>query len=183
MLSLRLVRHIEDHAEEITDRIVRAIHAHAELKSYQRLAEAELRARIRHLCRHLGEWLQQDADLTVAHEFEDLGRRRWREGVPLAEVLLVMKLWKQQLLAHVREEIWGGSAIELHGGEELAFRLMSFFDQGAIELVRGYEAERFGKAAPPDALPARRSTHGAGRSWLSFGRKKKLDAAGVGPRT
>jgi hypothetical protein len=181
MLSLRLVRHIEDHAEEITDRIVRAIHAHAELKSYQRLAAPELRARIRHLCRHLGEWLQQDAHLAVAHEFEDLGRRRWREGVPLAEVLLVLKLWKEQLISHVREEIWGGNAIDLHGGEELAFRLMSFFDQGALELVRGYESERFGKAAPHDALPARAGTHALRAGWLSFA-KKKRNAAGATPR-
>jgi hypothetical protein len=183
MSSLRLVRHIEDHAEEITDRIVGAIHAHTELRSYQRLAEPELRAHIRQLCRRLGEWLQQGTDLTVAHEFEALGRRRWREGVPLAEVLLVTKLWKEHLLGPVREEICGGDANDPQGGEELAFGLMPFFDRGTLELVRGYEAERFGKAAPPDALPSRGSASGASRSWLSFGRKKRLDAAGAAPRS
>ncbi|MBK9387218.1 MAG: RsbRD N-terminal domain-containing protein [Planctomycetes bacterium] len=162
-----LVRHLDEHAEEIADRLFRAVRQHVELTSHRRLAETELRALCLRLVRQLGADGERTGELAWMHELEELGRRRWREGVPLAEVILVMELWQEHSLRVLCPELRGDHAGELRGGEGLAPRLERFFDAGALAVERGYAAERFGKIAPPDALPSRSTRTNALAPWIT----------------
>jgi hypothetical protein len=166
MSPRHLARHLEEHADEIADQLVRAVRQHAELASHRRLAEPELRALFLRLVQLLAEARERAPELAHSHELEALGRQRWREGIPLAEVLLVMKLGAEHSLAALQAgELEEDQPDELRDERSFARELEHLFEAGVRAVERGYAAERFGKIAPPDALPARRAS--ALAPWLT----------------
>src|SRR5438128_12619820 len=118
MLSTRLLHRIEDHADELATAVVLRLQANENLAGYHSLAEIELYDRIREVYKHLGEWLTEKTEEPVREQYEALGRRRLREGIPLHEVVLALQLTKDRIHAFARSEGFSDTAVELYGREE-----------------------------------------------------------------
>ena len=147
MLSSRLVRLVADHCDEITDRVVRRLQRDAKLLEFGKLPERELRERTCDILMNLGRWLiSQEEDL--GHRYEDLGRRRFEEGIPLHEVVYALQLIRESMIQYVRDQGLGMTPLELYAEEELEHGSGRIFDRIIYYFVRGYErAMRHGSAA------------------------------------
>jgi hypothetical protein len=88
----------------------------------------------------------------VQAEFEDWGRRRFGEGIPLSDVVYAIILIKQHLRRYIRDHGLVDAAfprvdgdyvlpMHLHSLQELNTRVGQFFDEALYHLARGHEAE------------------------------------------
>ena len=84
MLSTRLVRLIESHAEDLTRGLVGHLKAHPRTPSYHHYSDADLHTRAYNVYRNLGAWVTGKGEEEIRKAYEDLGRLRFAEGIPLS---------------------------------------------------------------------------------------------------
>jgi hypothetical protein len=139
MLSAKLVQLIEDHWEPLTRRILIIIRADPRLAHFRTLSESDLHDRVGQICKNLGRWLAAGDDEHLATVYESLARNRFREAVPIDEVVHATHLVKHRMLDFVRDQGITQTSVELYAQEELEHRVGLFFDAVVYHLVRGYE--------------------------------------------
>jgi hypothetical protein len=139
MLSVRLVRMIEDHAEELTQGALEDIRSNPRTPSYHRLSREEMHLRLYDVYSNLGRWLGERAEEVIEATYRALGRRRRAEGIPLSEVLYALILTKHHLAEYILSAGVVGSAVELYQEEELNIMIGHFFDKALYFTARGYE--------------------------------------------
>ncbi len=149
MLSPRLVKMIEDHAEELTASLVNDLQSNTRTPHYHSLTREELHHRTYDVYRNLGQWLSHETEATIESSYAHLAKRRFAEGIPLSEVVYALILTKEHLREYVRFSGLIDSAVELHSERELHRLIGQFFDRAIYYTVKGYEHEtvQHGKAA------------------------------------
>jgi hypothetical protein len=139
MLVARLVALIEDHAEELTARVVARLREDPRTFEYRRFDDEELATRARTVYAHLGRWLEETSESGVEKEYFALGAKRRREGVPLAQVVRALLLTRRNLWSFVESQ-GADSMLELRQQLDLELLVVRFFDRAIYHAVRGYEA-------------------------------------------
>lgn len=139
MLVGRLVRLIEEHADELTMRVVGKLREDPRTSAYREFGDAELGARARNVYAHLGRWLEQASEDAVEAEYHELGMRRRREGIPLSEVVMALLLTRRNLWSFVESQ-GADSILELRQQLDLELLVVRFFDRAIYHTVRGYES-------------------------------------------
>jgi hypothetical protein len=139
MLSGKLIRLIETHAEEIALRVVGAIRRNPDCLHLAAVPEEELWDRCREILKNLGHWLEYANEEVLDREYEALGKLRHRESVPLYECLHGLYLMKDGMNDFVHEQGVDRDCVALYAEEELERRVGRFFDLLAIHMARGYE--------------------------------------------
>ena len=142
MLAARLIRLVETHAEELVQVVLRDLRTNPRTASFTRVPEPDLRHRLRDLYTHLGDWIGDKTETRVERQYMELGRRRYHEGVPLAELIYAMVLFKDHLRQFIRSHGLVESVVELYSEEQLYQLTWSFFDRAVYFTVKGYEDER-----------------------------------------
>jgi len=145
MLSVRLVQMIEDHAEELTQELVRDLRENPRTPHYHHLTSNELHDRTYAVYRNLGHWISQRSEEPIAANYSDLAVRRYAEGVPLDELVYALISTKNHLYAYVRASGLIDSAVELHQERELRQLIGHFFDNAIYHAVKAYQRQ----SAPP----------------------------------
>lgn len=152
MLSGKLIHLIEMHEEAITDRLIREVRRQPGLAHLAGLPEAELRERGREIVQNLGYWLTAGPNREkLEREYEEVGRIRFQESVPLHEAIYGLCLVKYAMIDFVRHQGLDCDTVELYAEEELGRNVAKFFDFLIIHMARGYEVEwrHEMRAAPP----------------------------------
>ena len=144
MLSTRLVKLIESHAEELASGLVAHLKTHPRTASYRRFSDAELRARAYAIYHNLGAWLAEKSEEAIRKEWEQLGRRRCADGVPFSEVIYALVVVKNHLLDYIQTAAEHGTSLEVFGELELVMQVVRFFDHTAYFTAVGYEEARRG---------------------------------------
>jgi hypothetical protein len=141
MLSSRLIRAIEEHAEPLTQGVLSDLGQNPRTPAYHSLPQSELHRRVYDVYRNLGRWLgdTDQVDDPVEAAYGALGRTRKTEGIPLSEVVYALILTKHHLRDYIRTSGLVGSAVELYQEEELHLLIGRFFDKATYFTVRGYE--------------------------------------------
>jgi hypothetical protein len=147
VLSARLVRLIEQHAEDLTRGVMRDLASNPRTAAYHRLAADELQRRVYDVYHNLGRWLGERTEEHIEAAYGDLGRRRRAEGIPLSEVVYALVLVKEHLREYVRAVGFVDSSVELYLEEELHHLVGHFFDKAIYHTVKGYESEASGRAS------------------------------------
>jgi len=141
MLSGKLIRLIESHEEEIGSRIIQDIRRDPGLAHLAGLPVAELRERGQEILQNLGHWLAFENEEKIEREYEDIGKLRYNEAIPLEESIRGLCAIKYRMIDFIHEEGLDRDCVALYAEEELERRVARFFDTLVIHLVRGYEAE------------------------------------------
>jgi hypothetical protein len=134
-----LMKQIETHAEQLTERVIQAVRSNPRTKFLRDLSEEELRRRFFDLFRNLGRWLSETGEEEVEAIYGEIGRRRCREGVPLNELIYALILVKQHLWDYIEKNVVPASEGNLYGEELIAQMMVKFFDRAVYHTVRGYE--------------------------------------------
>ena len=140
MLSARLIKLIEEHAEDLTREVLRDLAGNARTPSYNSLPADELHRRVYDVYHNLGRWLGDKTEEHLESTFGGLGRRRHAEGVPLSEAMYALVLIKDHLRGYIRAVGLVDSTVELYLEEELHLQIGNFFDNAIYHMVKGYEA-------------------------------------------
>jgi hypothetical protein len=139
MLSTRLIRRIEEHAEDLTREVLQDLASNARTPTYHRHSRAELHARVYDVYHNLGRWLGERSDEAIEMRYASLGRARRVEATPLSEVIYALILVKEHLRGDIRRAGIVDSAVELYQEEELHRMIGHFFDKAIYFTIRGYE--------------------------------------------
>ncbi len=152
MLAARLIQLIETHSESLTREVLQDLATNPRTQSFRGVEKKELESRIGDLYRNLGTWISDPRDDAVRSEYEEWGRRRFRQGIPLSEIVYALLLVKHHLRRYIRDHglvefsadsVTSGEFLPVHlyGVQELNYTVGKFFDQALYCLARGYEAE------------------------------------------
>ncbi len=141
MFSYRLVRLIENHADELALGAERKVQASPRLTHFHGIPAHELRERVYEIYQHLGEWLLDKNELDIEHRYREIGTRRARQNVPLSEVVEAILLTKENLWEFLKREAVVDRAVEIMGELELLQMLEMFYDRAIYYAAVGYEQE------------------------------------------
>lgn len=139
MLVGRLVGLIEDHADELADRLVRKIREDARTAAYKVFDDDQLADRGRRVYAHLGRWLGETSETPIEEEYFRLGQTRHDEGTPLAEVIMALLITRRNLWQFVDSQ-GADTILELRQQLDLELLVVRFFDRAIYHTVRGYQA-------------------------------------------
>lgn len=142
MLSERLVRIIEDHAEQLTGELIVDLKENSRTPEYHKLRDAEIYNRVYDVYHHLGNWLGGESERLVETRYSNLGRNRASEGVPLSQVIYALIRTKAHLLEYIRRVGFFNSAVDLYQHQEFRRRVDTFFDKAVYYTTRAYEVEQ-----------------------------------------
>jgi len=149
-----MIQLIETHANALTRDVLQDILTNERTRTIRMLRKEELELRICALYTNLGNWIGEPNDDVVRKEYEDWGRFRFRQGIPLSELVYCVILTKRRLRRYIRENdvfVSGGSSellpVGLYSIQELNYRIGEFFDSALYYVARGCEAEAPGKRA------------------------------------
>ena len=139
MLSDRLVRVIENHAEELTRSVLDDLAGNELTPGYHKLHRTELHDRVYDVYHNLGKWITGKTEGPIKHTYMTLGRTRHAEGIPLSEVVKALILTKRHLWDYVRSAGLVDTTVELYQEEELNLMVGRFFDHAIYFTTRGFE--------------------------------------------
>jgi hypothetical protein len=136
-----LIRAIESNAEEFAHSTVKKLRSSPRTESYHKLPDKDMYDRCYEVYRHFGRWLWEKSDEAIQARFNELGEKRCREGIPLAEVLWALVLSKDRLLEYLGAYALADSAIELYQQQELDRLIGHFFDRAVCYTAASYERQ------------------------------------------
>jgi hypothetical protein len=144
MLSNRLVRLIETHANALALSLSEKVRASEELRDYHKIRVYELHARVYEIYHQLGDWLLERKEEDIEHRYAAIGRRRSTQGIPLSQLIRAIVLTKQNLWEFLKRESVADNAVEILAQQELSELLDQFFDSAIYYAARGYEQSHQG---------------------------------------
>ncbi|MCD6570344.1 MAG: hypothetical protein J7L53_06545 [Deltaproteobacteria bacterium] len=143
MISQKLINLIEQHADELTRRLMKDLLTREETKHYRNLPEDRVYERVHDVYSRLDLWLSRDkAKTNIRKHYTELGRQRYREGIPCHEVMMAFMLIKKHLWLYIVENQIIDSSYECQRALELNNRVILFFDRVIFFSAMGYEEER-----------------------------------------
>jgi hypothetical protein len=150
MLSYRLVRVVEYHADSLAASLVHKVHASERTTAYRNIPSEELKARVHEIYHHLGKWMIDRSAPEIEQLYIAIGSRLAEQGVPLSELIWAITLTKQNLCEYIDDVTFPGRITELADKQEILQLLNEFFDEATHAAAVGYEwaAEEQAKKGP-----------------------------------
>lgn len=138
-LAGRLIRVVENHADELTAGVLTKVKASPRTPAYHNLSNHELHDRVFDVFHDLGCWLWEKSEPAVEQWYNQLGEQRWEEGVPLGQVVWALTLTKEYLISYLDSNGLADSAVTLYQQQEFDRIVGHFFDRAVCYTAEGYE--------------------------------------------
>ncbi|HEY7679357.1 MAG TPA: hypothetical protein VIC04_02485 [Terriglobia bacterium] len=148
-----LIRVIQQEARPLVEGLYGELRTNLGTSHYHRLSNEELFRRGQAVYQHLAEWLASRDETAIRRAGEELGRRRFAEGIPLGQVVLALILEEKHLW------VYGGAGPAPE--ESLKLEVAEFFGRTIYSTAHGFEEaladsiRRSGRTAVP-AVPVER---------------------------
>jgi len=131
---------VEDHAEDISQRWLRAVRSSPSTPSYAGQPPEQVQDRARVALSRFCAWIAgQEANQELAEYYRNLGRERRRQGVALHETLSAVTLLRKEIWDFVQEREALLNMLEVYRSLELSRRVVLFFDKALFHIALGYE--------------------------------------------
>ncbi len=139
--SRRLVDLIETHAEELTNRWLAMVKEHPGTPTYANYNDTLMYDRAFDVYKNLSKWISADSDEKgeIRRKYMALGVQRYREGIPLSEVLMALLITRRVLWSKVQSEGMLDTAVELNMAMAMSNQVQLFFERALVFVARGYE--------------------------------------------
>jgi len=147
VLSDQVIRIIESHAEELTEGVMEKLRSSSHTPAYHSVPREELHRRLFEIYHDLGHWLLGNMEQSVQSRYEAVGRERYKEHVPLGQVLWAQVLIKEHLRDAIGTAMSADSAVELYREREVLRLIGRFFDRALCYTAEAYEREASLEAA------------------------------------
>ena len=144
MLAYRLVRLIETHSDALASSLLLKVQSSEFTRSYDKVPPEELRDRVYEIYRHLGAWLLGKTETDIEQRYNEVGACRFRQGVPLSDLIWAITLTKENLWEFLKQETIQDRPVELFGEMEILQLLEQFFDRALYYAAQGYEQASLG---------------------------------------
>jgi hypothetical protein len=142
MIAARMIQRIEGNWERIAATVIAARDSDPDLPHYRDLSNTEIRDRVRDLSTNLAQWLISRDEAILGYHFEQLGRRRFAEGMPLPELILKITTIKRAIRSFATEQNLSLTPIEIYEELELLRAMAGYWDFVIYRVTRGYEEAR-----------------------------------------
>ncbi len=139
MIAARLLQKVEENWEQIAATVVLARDHDPHLPTYRNLSDDEIRDRVRDLTTHLGEWLTTRDETRLAEHFENLGRRRYQQQVPLHELIQKLNVIKRAIRTFASDANCSLTPVGMYDELELLRSMAGYFDFVVYHVAKGYE--------------------------------------------
>jgi len=139
MLSHRLVRLIETHANALALNLSEKVRDSRQLSEYDKVPTSELNARVYEVYHHLSDWLLERKEQDIEVRYTAIGSRRAAQGVSLSQLIRAIVLTKQNLWEFLKRQSMADNPVEIFGEQELLQLLDQFFDSAIYYAALGYE--------------------------------------------
>jgi hypothetical protein len=140
MLSYRLVRMIETHADELAAALLEATRNSDKTKNYvETVGEDDLKQRVAEIYQQLDAWLTGTSESDIERRYTEIGEYRAQQGVPLRELLWAIFLVKDVLIEFLKKESVPERPFEVFGELEMLQLLEQFSDRAAYWAAVGHE--------------------------------------------
>lgn len=143
MFYFQLLDLIRDNANELTRRLCKDLLEREETKGYRQLSPDLVYERVFDVYSKLSSWLGQDDHTAseIRKVYTELGKKRYRENIPLHEVVLAFMLVKRHLWQFIQEKQFFESTYEFTQALDLNNKVVLFFDRVIYFVTMGYEEE------------------------------------------
>ena len=105
MLGSRLLLLIQAHAGPLTRDAIKDLLTNPRTPTFRRLNPADVESRVSALYYNLGSWIGDANENAIRREYEDTGRIRFRQGVPVSELVFL----SQSCIAWPLRNCWGSN--------------------------------------------------------------------------
>jgi 8-oxo-dGTP diphosphatase len=142
LISDTLVRLVEDHAEEISGRWLKAVRSGPSTPSYAKLPTGQVQEKAIAALSEFCRWLSgEEHGEEVAAFYRKLGRQRREQEFGLHEVISALTLLRREIWRFLgrREELVG--MMEVYRAMELSRRVVLFFDKALYHTARGFAGD------------------------------------------
>ena len=168
MNSAELVRAVEQDARPLVESLYGELRTNLGTSHYHRLSNEELFRRGQAVYQRLCEWLKARDTAAIYRAGEELGKKRFSEGIPLGQVVLALILEEKHLWSYL-----DGKASE--ADEKLRLDVAEFFARTIYSTALGFEESLSAsdrKARPNVILPASSQTIPVGAGSTASGGKQ-----------
>jgi len=142
MISETMISMIKDNADELTKRLCKDLLSREETRNYRKLNEDIVYERVYDVYSRLDSWLSKDKSKGEIHNhYTKLGQKRFKEGIPLTEVVMALMLIKRHLWLYTLEKHFFDTSYEFQQALEFNNRVVLFFDRAIYFTTMGYENE------------------------------------------
>ena len=141
MISAKLVKLIEENAEELTQEFLKDVQTNPKTKSYHDVSIEEIHNRTYDVYNNLSDWLIDKTEKDVEEKYMALGRKRQSERTPLSQVIYAISLTKSHLISYAKRYGLADTALEFYQELELFHLVSQFYDRAIYYTIYGYEEE------------------------------------------
>ena len=139
MMRYRLVRLIETRSHELANELLLRVRESPQLPSFYKVSDAEITQRAHEVYGHLGQWLISSTEADIERHYREIGKRRYRQGVPLSELMWAITLTKETLWNFLNRESWPGFEVEVLAEHEMFRMIDRFFNHAVYQAAVGFE--------------------------------------------
>jgi hypothetical protein len=147
ILTYKLVRLIETHADTLATSLVTKVHESPRLPEYRKVPADDLKGKVGEIYGHLGQWLSSHSESDIQQRYTQIGAQRALQGVPLSQLTWTIVLTKENLWDFLRHGPVAEDLLELSSSLEMLQLLDQFFDRAIYFAAVGYERARAGQPA------------------------------------
>ena len=139
--SQRLVDLIQRNAKDLTKKWLHLVKEHPGTPTYHTYDAALLYARAFDVYKNLSKWISaaKDDKEEIRTVYMALGAQRYREGIPLSEVLLALLITRRVLWSKVQSDGMLDTAVDLTNAMVMSNQVQLFFDRALVFVACGYE--------------------------------------------
>ena len=154
MDAAQIIEIMETGTRQYFNGLIQEVRSNLGTTHYRRLSNEELARRMAAVYRNLANWLTTREAAAVRSAGEDLGKRRFEEGIPLGQVVLSLILEEKYLRKYFADQ---GVPLE----EEWSQMVSEYFQKMTYHTGQGYEvalaqSNRFAQGAPAAGEPQER---------------------------
>jgi len=144
MVYEKIMEVLRNDSAQLAQRVVQDLFERSETEFHTKFSKDIVYERVYDVYSTLSYWLDAArSNEEIRKHFLEMGKKRFKEGLPMHELIMFHMLIKRNLWLYLLEKHFFESTYELMKGLELNNRIVLFFDRAIVASVMGYEEEMF----------------------------------------